>query len=59
MTDNHIQKLIKQGEHQTLEFKFRIDDSRKIARTLSAFSNTQGGTILVGIKDNGAIAGIR
>lgn len=59
MIVNHIQKLINQGEHQTLEFKFRIDDSRKIARTLSAFSNSQGGTILVGVKDNGAIAGIR
>jgi predicted HTH transcriptional regulator len=51
--------LIQQGEHQTLDFKFEISDSRKIARTLVAFANTDGGTLLIGVKDNGIIAGIR
>lgn len=57
--DNHIENLIRQGEHQKLDFKFRIDDSKKIARTMSAFSNTDGGILLIGVKDNGVIAGIR
>jgi hypothetical protein len=56
---SHIQRMIRQGEGQKLEFKFEIADARKIARTLVAFSNTFGGTILVGVKDNGAVAGIR
>lgn len=56
---HHITDLIQQGEHQTLDFKFEISDSRKIARTLVAFSNTDGGTLLIGVKDNGVIAGIR
>lgn len=58
-SEGHIRKLIAQGEHQQLDFKFGITDSRKIARTLSAFSNTDGGRLLIGIKDNGMIAGVR
>ena len=55
----YIQNLIAQGEHQQLDFKFEITDSKKIARSIAAFANTDGGTLLVGVKDNGAIAGIR
>ncbi len=57
--DKHIQKLIEEGEHQQLDFKFEISDSRRIARSLAAFANTDGGRLLVGVKDNGAIAGVR
>lgn len=60
MKKNHpILELISQGEHQQLDFKFEISDSKKIARTLSAFANTDGGTLLIGVKDNGNISGIR
>lgn len=55
----YIKKLINQGEHQHLDFKFEISDSKKIARTFSAFANTGGGKLLIGVKDNGVIAGIR
>jgi len=55
----YIQNLISQGEHQQLDFKFEISDARKIARTLVAFSNTDGGKLLIGVKDNGNITGIR
>ena len=55
----YIQNLIEQGENQQLDFKFEISDARKIARTLVAFSNTDGGKLLIGVKDNGKIAGIR
>lgn len=55
----HIAKLIEQGEHQCLDFKFEISDSRKIARSISAFANTDGGILLIGVKDNGKIAGVR
>lgn len=57
--EKHIQKLIEEGEHQQLDFKFEISDSRRIARSLAAFANTDGGRLLVGVKDNGAIAGVR
>jgi hypothetical protein len=54
-----IKQRIAEGEHQRLEFKFEVSDFRKIARTLVAFSNTDGGSLLIGVKDNGAIAGVR
>jgi predicted HTH transcriptional regulator len=55
----YIPQLIRQGEHERLDFKYEISDARKIARTFSAFSNCSGGTLLIGVKDNGRIAGIR
>ena len=57
--NRYISELIAQGEHQQLDFKFEVSDSKKIARTLTAFANTDGGTLLIGVKDNGHIAGIQ
>lgn len=55
----YIHQLILQGENQHQDFKFEISDSMKIARSLVAFANTDGGRLLLGVKDNGAIAGVR
>jgi len=57
--ESFLRKLIAEGENQQLDFKYCITDSRKIARTLSAFSNTDGGRLLIGVRDNGSLAGIR
>jgi len=54
-----LYQLIEQGEGTQLDFKFEISDSIKIARSLAAFANTIGGKLLVGVKDNGSIAGVR
>ena len=60
LTDTeYIHMLIAEGEHQRQDFKFEISDARKIAKTLSAFANTDGGRLLIGVKDNGKIAGVR
>jgi len=56
---NYLLKLIQQGEHQQQDFKYCISDSKKIARSLVAFANTDGGRLLIGVKDNGNIAGVR
>lgn len=40
-----LHRLIAQGEHQQQDFKYEISDARKIARTLSAFANTDGGPV--------------
>lgn len=53
-----LSSIIQQGEHQQLDFKFQISDSKKIARTLCAFANTDGGRLLIGVKDNGKVAGV-
>lgn len=55
----YILDLISQGEHVRQDFKFAISDARKIARSISAFANRDGGHLLVGVKDNGTIAGVR
>lgn len=54
---SELQRRISEGEGQQLDFKFRIDDQKKIARTLAAFANTDGGSLLIGVKDSGKIAG--
>lgn len=59
MKQHYIHKLISEGEHQQLDFKFEIADSKKIAKSFSAFANTDGGKLLIGVKDNGKVAGIR
>ncbi|MBN3034063.1 MAG: ATP-binding protein [Bacteroidales bacterium] len=56
---SYIQRLIARGESQHLDFKFEIADARKIARSFVSFANTQGGTLLIGVNDDGTIAGIR
>jgi predicted HTH transcriptional regulator len=55
----YIHNLISGGEGLKLDFKYCISDPQKIARTLSAFSNTAGGKLLIGVRDNGSIAGVR
>jgi predicted HTH transcriptional regulator len=54
----NIYDLLDEGEHENQDFKYRIDDPVKIAKTLCAFANTSGGRLLIGVKDNGTIKGI-
>lgn len=54
---DYLHQLIKGGESETLDFKQTITSS-KIARTLVAFANTKGGTILIGVSDDKRILGI-
>ena len=53
-----IEDLIKNGESQTVEFKERITAPQMLARIISAFSNTDGGTILIGIREPNIVVGI-
>ena len=55
---HYIQNLIEDGEHEHQDFKFKISDARKIARSISAFANNSGGHLLIGVKDNGKVVGI-
>lgn len=55
----YIEDLVAQGEHEQQDFKFLISDARKIARSISAFANHDGGRLLIGVKDNGVLAGVR
>ena len=54
----NVKDLIETGEGRTVEFKETGASPQILARIISAFSNTEGGTILVGIKEPNIIVGI-
>src|SRR5512137_220407 len=58
MNFHDVNRLIEEGEGFGIEFKRRISSAEKIARTIIAFSNTKGGTILFGVDDDGSIVGV-
>lgn len=54
-------ELLKQDEGPTLDFKDSriLSDSFKLARILTAFANAEGGILLIGIKDDKTIEGMK
>lgn len=70
LTDvDEVHNLIRQGESKYIEFKetlsFDLKDKQKnknlelsALKTVVAFLNTEGGTLLIGVADNGQISGI-
>lgn len=57
MSRQDLKNLIDRGEGRFLEFKHKVSSPEKIARELAAFANTKGGTLLVGVEDNGNMIG--
>lgn len=53
-----INELLKSKEGLELDFKQSINKSSRIAKTLVAFANTQGGKLVVGVSDKKRIKGI-
>ncbi|WP_422007456.1 helix-turn-helix domain-containing protein [Roseivirga pacifica] len=54
-----VQRLAKRGEGQLLEFKKKANYPEKIMKELVAFANSNGGTLLLGVDDNGDASGVR
>lgn len=54
-----LKKLAAEGEGLQLEYKRKAAYPEKIVRELIAFANTEGGTLLVGVDDDGTIPGVR
>jgi len=54
-------ELLRQDEGPTLEFKDSriLSDPVKLARILTAFANAEGGALLIGIKDDKSIEGMK
>lgn len=60
MTDEqYLRKLIEEGEHDQQDFKYKIQEAAKLARSVSAFANTRGGRLLIGVRDDGHISGVK
>ena len=52
-----INTILSKGESEAVEFKESFSD--KVIETLGAFANTHGGTVLVGVRDNGHVLGVQ
>ena len=55
----YLLSLIREGEHQQQDFKSRIADACKLAKSVSAFANTDGGRLLIGVRDDCNLSGVR
>ena len=53
-----ILKLVKKRESEILEFKPSLSQIKGIIETISAFSNTRGGSIIIGVDDKRNILGV-
>ena len=51
-------ETVARGEGLSIEFKRLVHSPAKIARSISAFANTSGGHILIGVDDDRRIVGI-
>lgn len=56
--EEFIKFLINSKESKTLDFKQKVTSKEKIARTIAAMANTEGGFILIGLSDQKKIIGI-
>ncbi len=57
-TSKGIASIISGGESERVEFERMLPPEAVIARALTAFANTSGGILLVGVDDDGAIIGL-
>ena len=57
-TKSDIIELINNGENSLIEFKTEKVDNAKLAKEMVAFANYRGGTLLIGVADDGQIEGI-
>ncbi|MEI8295018.1 MAG: ATP-binding protein [Alphaproteobacteria bacterium] len=57
MDIEQINALVKNGESHQLEFKKSTGQLRAVCETVCAFLNGHGGTVLIGVTDNGKIVG--
>jgi ATP-dependent DNA helicase RecG len=58
--DNNLKipRIISGEESETVEFKPTLSQKDKIMESVSAFSNTRGGKILIGVSDRGEVIGL-
>ncbi len=54
----NLKELIQKGESKTIEFKERVTGNLNIAKTAVAFSNTAGGRLLIGVREDKEIIGV-
>ena len=56
--NERLDRLRRGGESETVEFKKEFPKGEGIPRTVAAFANGSGGMLIIGVRDDGEIAGI-
>ena len=60
MKTRNLSKIIGLSESITVEWKESLSDTKGIIKSISAFSNTEGGKIIVGVSEkNGLPVGVQ
>jgi Holliday junction resolvase len=54
-----LRELVKLGEGKRTEFKLKTKHPEKIVRELVAFANSEGGKLIVGVRDDRVIIGLK
>ena len=54
----HLSTLLLQGENNAVEFRSAAVTADSLAKEIVAFANTLGGSILIGVEDNGMVSGV-
>jgi ATP-dependent DNA helicase RecG len=58
MHKRELQQLVKLGEDSSRQFKADVTNPDSLAAELVAFSNSKGGTIIIGVADDGTLVGL-
>ena len=53
-----LQAIVRLGEDSKTQFKQSMNSSDALAAEISAFANTKGGKLIIGVNDDGNIVGI-
>jgi len=59
MTEKQLKELIERGEGQNLEFKPSLSQGKRLIQIVASFANSSGGCLLIGIKADGSIGGVK
>ena len=54
-----LRKQVAAGEGLQVEFKRKVAHPDKVVRGIIAFANTEGGTLFIGVEDDGTLPGVR
>jgi ATP-dependent DNA helicase RecG len=54
-----LNKALRSGESETIEFKQSLAEKDQILETISAFSNSRGGAIYIGVDEAGKATGVQ
>ena len=58
-TSTEVLEIITKGENSRVAFQRDVSEIHDLARELVAFSNHEGGTVLIGVDDDGSVIGVK